>query len=346
MRCVSPHTTCPRHPEGGEAQRAQPLQLQQVLGHRAGLPQLAERDPERERPPRGWARAPAPAGAAKTKGRTRMRGARDDCGQTGAAAPAAPPGQAIPTSFDDIRAARERIAGQVVLTPCTPSEAFGELFGGRAWFKFENLQRTGSFKERGALNRMLRIPGGGARARGDRGQRGQPRAGRRLPRRAAGHPGHHRDAGAHAAGQGVEHRALRRRVVLHGTVYDEAMAEALRIQARPGGRPDPPLRRSGGDRGAGDHRAGAAGAVSGDGGGGGGRRRRRAHLGDRAAIKALRPEVRVVGVEAAALPAALRAREAGRVVTIPPAETIADGIAVRRIGERPSATWSAGSTTW
>src|SRR4028118_2068889 len=58
----------------------------------------------------------------------------------------------------DIEAARERIRGQVVLTPCTPSETFGEMFGGHAWFKFENLQRTGSFKERGALNRMLLMP--------------------------------------------------------------------------------------------------------------------------------------------------------------------------------------------
>ncbi len=39
----------------------------------------------------------------------------------------------------DIRQARERIAGQVVLTPCTPSEGFGEEFGGHAWFKFENF---------------------------------------------------------------------------------------------------------------------------------------------------------------------------------------------------------------
>ena len=59
--------------------------------------------------------------------------------------------------LDDVKAARERIHGRVVLTPCTPSEAFGEMFGGRAWFKFENLQRTGSFKERGALNCMLTL---------------------------------------------------------------------------------------------------------------------------------------------------------------------------------------------
>jgi threonine dehydratase len=51
-----------------------------------------------------------------------------------------------------------------------------------------------------------------------------------------------------------------------------------------------------------------------------------------AVLKALRPEIRVIGVEAEVLPAALRAREAGEPVTIAAAETLADGIAVRRIG--------------
>jgi threonine dehydratase len=51
------------------------------------------------------------------------------------------------------------------------------------------------------------------------------------------------------------------------------------------------------------------------------------------AIKEIRPGVRVVGVESSVLPAALRARQAGGLTTIPPADTIADGIAVRRIGE-------------
>src|SRR5690606_31821870 len=50
------------------------------------------------------------------------------------------------------------------------------------------------------------------------------------------------------------------------------------------------------------------------------------------ALKELAPHVRIIGVEAETLPAAGRAHEAGRLVTIPPGETIADGIAVRRIG--------------
>lgn len=236
-------------------------------------------------------------------------------------------------TLQDVLDARARIAGQVVLTPCTPSETFGEMFGGHAWFKFENLQRTGSFKERGALNRMLLLSE-------DERRRGVIAA----------------SAGNHA--QGVAYHAMRlgipativmpertplvkvsatRRyganVVLHGSVYDEAMAEALRIQAAEGQTLIHPF----------DDPAIIAGqgtiglelleqvpeldvVVCGVGGGG-------IISGIALAIKETRPEVRIVGVESAALPAALRAREAGRVVVIPPAETIAEGIAVRRIGD-------------
>src|SRR5680860_509038 len=60
-------------------------------------------------------------------------------------------------NFDDIVAAKRRLAGHLVVTPCTPSGAFDDLFAGHPWFKFENLQRTGSFKERGALNRIMAL---------------------------------------------------------------------------------------------------------------------------------------------------------------------------------------------
>ncbi|MBD0320649.1 MAG: threonine ammonia-lyase [Gemmatimonadetes bacterium] len=235
----------------------------------------------------------------------------------------------------DIEAARERIRGQVVLTPCTPSEIFGEMFGGHAWFKFENLQRTGSFKERGALNRMHHLTA-------EQRERGVIAA----------------SAGNHA--QGVAYHAQRlgipatiimpertplvkvsatqgygARVILHGSVYDEAMAEAIRIRDEEGLtliHPfDDPYVIAG---------QGTIGlelleqcpemdvVVVSVGGGG-------IIAGIATAIKALKPSVRVIGVESSALPAAVRAREAGEVVTIAPAETIAEGIAVRRIGDLP-----------
>jgi threonine dehydratase len=58
----------------------------------------------------------------------------------------------------DIRAARRRIAGGVVETPCPESIPLSEITGTRLWCKLDNLQRTGSFKERGARNALLQLP--------------------------------------------------------------------------------------------------------------------------------------------------------------------------------------------
>ncbi|RYG25475.1 pyridoxal-phosphate dependent enzyme, partial [bacterium] len=58
-------------------------------------------------------------------------------------------------TFEDVLAARERIAGGVVVTPCGESPALSELTGCRVFPKAEYLQRTGSFKERGARNALL-----------------------------------------------------------------------------------------------------------------------------------------------------------------------------------------------
>jgi len=58
-------------------------------------------------------------------------------------------------TFSDILAARERIRGQVDHTPTRHSRRLSELTGAEVWVKFDNLHFTGSFKERGALNRLL-----------------------------------------------------------------------------------------------------------------------------------------------------------------------------------------------
>jgi threonine dehydratase len=234
---------------------------------------------------------------------------------------------------EDIQAARERLAGELVTTPCTPSEVFGEMFGGRAWFKFENLQRTGSFKERGALNRILAVPAD-ERARG-------------VIAASAGN--HAQGVAFHASRLGLRAtivmpertplikvantERLGGRVVLHGRSYDEAMEEALRIQADEGSTLIHPF----------DDPAVVAGQgtiglelleqcpemdvlVVSIGGGG-------LISGIAMAVKAAKPGVRVVGVEARNMAAALESRRRGCVTTIEPGETIADGIAVRRIGD-------------
>jgi len=59
--------------------------------------------------------------------------------------------------IDDIRAAAERLRGQVVDTPCLPSRTLSALCGCEVFLKFENHQFTASFKERGALNKMAQL---------------------------------------------------------------------------------------------------------------------------------------------------------------------------------------------
>jgi len=61
-------------------------------------------------------------------------------------------------SLADIRAAAARIAGAVEHTPCLRSRTLSALAGCELWLKFENLQFTASFKERGALNKLLTLP--------------------------------------------------------------------------------------------------------------------------------------------------------------------------------------------
>jgi threonine dehydratase len=57
----------------------------------------------------------------------------------------------------DIRAAAERIDGQIVRTPCTQSRVLSKITGAEVWLKFENFQFTASFKERGALNKLSQL---------------------------------------------------------------------------------------------------------------------------------------------------------------------------------------------
>ena len=62
-----------------------------------------------------------------------------------------------PPTIDDIRAAAERIKGAVVETPMMVSRTLSEIIGAEVWLKFENLQFTAAYKERGALNKLLQL---------------------------------------------------------------------------------------------------------------------------------------------------------------------------------------------
>ena len=63
----------------------------------------------------------------------------------------------LPVSFEDVVAAAERIAGFAVVTPAVEAASLSEKTGARVWLKLETRQRTGSFKDRGAANRMLQL---------------------------------------------------------------------------------------------------------------------------------------------------------------------------------------------
>ena len=69
-------------------------------------------------------------------------------------------------AFEDIEAAALRLAGQVLDTPCVESKTLGQIVGAQVFLKFENLQFTASFKERGALNKLIALIDSGVSIKG------------------------------------------------------------------------------------------------------------------------------------------------------------------------------------
>jgi len=234
---------------------------------------------------------------------------------------------------EDIEDARTRLRGVIPVTPCRYSEVLSAQTGSRVFVKLENLQMTGSFKERGAAHVLMQL-GADERRRGV----------------VAASAGNHGLAVAfHAARLGI--RALivmptwaplrkvmsaRRHgaeVVLFGENYDEAYAHAKEIEAEHEAvfvHPfdDPRVIAGQGTIGLEllDQLPELDAVLVPVGGGG-------LVAGVALAIKSRRPGVRVVGVQAAATPAMRAALHTGQRVVVPAATTIADGIAVRRVGE-------------
>jgi threonine dehydratase len=234
----------------------------------------------------------------------------------------------------DIERARERLRGAIYETPCAFSQTLSELTGTQCFVKLENLQMTGSFKERGAANLLLQLTA-------DERRRGV----------VAASAGNHGLAVAfHAArlqipavivmpewAPLVKVTSARRygaEVILHGTDFDEAYARARELTRSRGGvfaHPFDDDRIIAGQGTLGlellEQRPDLDAVIVPVGGGG--------LIGGVAlAMKARRAEMRVIGVEAAALPAMRRSLDAGHSFAVPQAPTIADGIAVRQVGER------------
>ena len=70
---------------------------------------------------------------------------------------AAEAASSLPVTLADIEAAAKAIEGQIERTPLRYSRTLSEITGAQVWIKFENLQFTASFKERGALNKLLSL---------------------------------------------------------------------------------------------------------------------------------------------------------------------------------------------
>ncbi|PYX94153.1 MAG: threonine ammonia-lyase [Acidobacteria bacterium] len=237
-------------------------------------------------------------------------------------------------ALSDVKAALGRIRDSIYLSPCARSETFSRLTGNSIFLKLDNQQRTGAFKERGALNKLLTLSND-ERARG-------------VIAASAGN--HAQGVAYHAGRHGIRAqicmplttpltkvsatRGYGADVILHGANYDEAYEEALQRSRR--------------DHLTLVHAFDDDAVIAGQGtlgleilqqqpeievivapiGGGG------LIGGIACAVKETNPKVEIFGVQPARLPSMKVAIAEGHPVTLSPAATIADGIAVRRAGDR------------
>ena len=99
----------------------------------------------------------------------------------------------------DVLAARERVRGHVYESPCPRSETLSRITGHEVYLKLENLQMTGSFKERGALNRIAQLTEEEAARGVIAASAGNHAQGGRVPCHAPRRSLRHRDAAGHAS---------------------------------------------------------------------------------------------------------------------------------------------------
>ena len=236
--------------------------------------------------------------------------------------------------LSDIHSALDRIRADIRVSPCPHSETFSGVTQNSIFLKLDNQQRTGAFKERGALNKLLML-NTQERARG-------------VIAASAGN--HAQGVSYHAGRHGIRARIVMplptpltkvsatrgygAEVVLSGANYDEAYGKAIELSEQ-----DQLTLIHAFDDDAVIAGQGTIGleilsqhpdieaVVSPIGGGG-------LIGGIACAVKETNPKVRVYGVQPARLPSMKVAVEKGKPVTLEAAKTIADGIAVRRAGEK------------
>ena len=236
--------------------------------------------------------------------------------------------------LSDIHSALNRIRADIRVSPCTHSETFSGLTRNSIFLKLDNQQRTGAFKERGALNKLLtlnpeeRAHGVIAASAGNHAQGVSYHAGRHGIRARIVMPLPTPLTKVSAT------RAYGAEVLLHGANYDEAYGKAIELSEQDRltlihAFDDDEVIAGQGTLGLEilSQNAEIEAVVSPIGGGG-------LIGGIACAVKETNPKVKVYGVQPARLPSMKAAVAQGKPVTLDSAKTIADGIAVRRAGER------------
>lgn len=235
--------------------------------------------------------------------------------------------------LDAIRAAARRLGDRVRRTELIASHYFTERIGSPLWFKCENLQRTGSFKIRGATHYLMCQSPEQLAAGVITASAGNHAQGLACAAAAAGILATVVMPVTTPLAKVLATRGYGAEVILHGSGFDEAVSHARELQADRGLHYVPAF----------DHPL----IIAGQGtvgleilsqlpetdtllvpiGGGG------LIAGVASAAKALRPGLRIIGVQAAGSPSALLSRRKGQPVTLPTARSLADGIVVKRLGE-------------
>jgi threonine dehydratase len=238
----------------------------------------------------------------------------------------------MPVTLSAIRAAARRIAGGLLISPCPESVPLSEITGARVCCKLDNFQRTGSFKERGARNALLQLPPAQRRRGVIAASAGNHALGLAYHGKLLGIPVTVVMPDYAPLIKVTTCRRLGASVVVRGRDFAEAREEADVRAAADGltyvhGFDDPAIIAGQGTmaleilRQVPDVDAiiapiGGAGLIA----------------GIAVAVKALRPRVQVIGIESEATASFSAALRAGEPVTIPRRATLADGLAVLRVG--------------
>ncbi|EGO62827.1 threonine ammonia-lyase [Acetonema longum] len=236
-------------------------------------------------------------------------------------------------SLEDIKKARETLAGITVQTELAYTNTLSDLTGNRIYLKLENQQRTGSFKLRGAYNKVAHLSAEEKQHGIIASSAGNHAQGTALAGTLFGIPSTIVMPKNAPLTKVKATRGYGANVVLHGTVYDEAFAEAQRIQAEkqltfihPFN--DPLVIAGQGTIGLEilEDLPDVEAVVVPIGGGG-------LIAGVALAIKTLKPSVKVIGVQTKNMPSMAEAIAQRKIVTCNGSPTIADGIAVKTPGE-------------